>query len=60
MGNKPKKSKRRSHAGKKAEETLVSVVVDILQNSATPEYIRNSLLKVTALHNNKVPDRATG
>ncbi|XP_034311475.2 HEAT repeat-containing protein 1 [Magallana gigas] len=53
MGNEPKKSKRRSHAGKKAEETLVSVVVDILQNSATPEYIRNSLLKVTALHNNK-------
>uniref|UniRef100_K1R8X6 HEAT repeat-containing protein 1 n=1 Tax=Magallana gigas TaxID=29159 RepID=K1R8X6_MAGGI len=53
MGNEPKKSKRRSHAGKKTEETLVSVVVDILQNSVTPEYIRNNLLKVTALHNNK-------
>lgn len=54
MGNEPKKSKRRSHAGKRAEETLISVVVDILQNSVTPEYIRNSLLKITSLHNNKV------
>ena len=40
-----------------SESNLLYVIVDILQNSDTPQYIKNSLLKITALHNNKVWNR---
>ena len=55
IDNEPKKSKRRSALIRKmSESNLLYVIVDILQNSDTPQYIKNSLLKITALHNNKV------
>lgn len=50
----PNKGKRRSHSGRKTDSSLVSVIVDVVQNSDTPQYIRNNLLQITALHNSKV------
>ncbi|XP_056020027.1 HEAT repeat-containing protein 1-like isoform X2 [Ostrea edulis] len=49
----PNKGKRRSHSGRKTDSSLVSMIVDVVQNSDTPQYIRNNLLQITALHNSK-------
>ncbi|XP_062578566.1 HEAT repeat-containing protein 1-like [Saccostrea cucullata] len=52
LDSEPRKSKRRSHSGK-VDSSLRCVIVDVIQNPDTPHYIRNSLLQITALHNNK-------